>query len=63
MRESHSLAQLPNNTEQTASSFGAVRRFVFDKSSGGQDFSTLFKTARDEYLGGQNQKSSGTNEK
>ncbi|CAF0927807.1 unnamed protein product [Rotaria sordida] len=78
MHESYSLAELAtnnnnnnnnNNSEQTANSFGAVRRFVLDKSSGGQHFSTLLKNARDEFkkmndgfLGGQNQKPSRDDE-
>ncbi|CAF1101308.1 unnamed protein product [Rotaria sp. Silwood1] len=74
MHESYSSTQLANNnnnnpSEQTANSFGAVRRFVFDKSSGGQNFSTLFKNARDELrkindglLGGQIQKPSKDDE-
>jgi hypothetical protein len=70
MRESYSLAQLANNNlEQTTNSFSAVRRFVLDKSSsGGQDFSTLFRNARDELkkfndglIGNQNKKSSEDN--
>ena len=62
MRETYSLAEISNNTvEQSPGSFDAVRRFVLDKSSGGQDLGTLFKTARDElrkinegFLGGNN---------
>jgi len=51
MHESHSFSQLASSSggEQTPSSFGAVRRFVLDKSPGGQDFTTLFKSARDEF--------------
>ena len=55
--------------EQSPSSLDAVRRFVFDKSSGGQDLTTIFKNARDELrkineglLGGNNQKQSTPNE-
>ncbi|CAF3111659.1 unnamed protein product [Rotaria sp. Silwood2] len=73
MHESYSSTQLANNnnnnSEQAANSFGAVRRFMLDKSSGGQNFSTLFKNARDEFkkmndgfLGGQNQKPSKDDE-
>ncbi len=71
MRETYSLAQISNNNvEQSPSSFNAVRRFVFDKSSsGGQELTTLFKNARDElkkinegFLGGNNQKQSKSHE-
>ena len=49
MRESHSYAHIATSgNEQTATSFDAVRRFVRDKSPGGQDISNLFKNARDE---------------
>ncbi|CAF2027259.1 unnamed protein product [Rotaria magnacalcarata] len=69
LRESHSSAELSNINEQSASSFGAVRRFVLDKSSGGQNLATMFKNARDEikkindgFLGGQNLKPPNNNE-
>jgi hypothetical protein len=74
LRETYSLAQISNNStntiEQSPSSFDAVRRFVYDKSSsGGQDLSTLFKNARDElrkfnegFLGGNNSKPSTSHE-
>jgi len=69
MRETYSLAQISNNnTEQTPSSFDAVRRLL-DKSPGGQDLTTLFKNARNElrklnegFLGGNSQKQSTSHE-
>ncbi|CAF3268444.1 unnamed protein product [Rotaria socialis] len=69
LRESHSSAELSSINEQSANSFGAVRRFILDKSSGGQNLSTMFKNARDEikkindgFLGGQNSKPPNDNE-
>ncbi|CAF1375361.1 unnamed protein product [Adineta ricciae] len=71
MRETYSLAQISQTTvDQSPSSFDTVRRFVYDKSSsGGQELSSLFKTARDElrkinegFLGSSNQKSSTSQE-
>jgi hypothetical protein len=70
MRETYSLAQISTNTpEQSPSSFDAVRRFVLDKSPGGQDLTNLFKNARDEFrkinegfLGGNTQKPSTSHE-
>ncbi|CAF2352458.1 unnamed protein product [Rotaria sp. Silwood2] len=70
MRETHTLSQINDNTaEQSPSSFDAVRRFVFNKSSAGQDLTTLFKNARNElrkinegFLGGNNQKQSTSHE-
>jgi hypothetical protein len=70
MRETYSLAEISNNNiEQSPSSFDAVRRFVFDKSSGGQDLTTIFKNARDElrkineeFLGGNTQRQSTSDE-
>lgn len=76
MRETYSLAQISNtnnsiiNVEQSSpSSFDAVRKFVLDKSPGGQDLTTLLKTARDElrkinegFLGGNNTKHSTNHE-
>jgi len=73
MRETYSLAQISNNNnnnaEQSPNSFNAVRRFVFDKSPGGQDLTTLFKSARDElrkfnegFLSGNTQKQSNSHE-
>jgi hypothetical protein len=71
IRETYGLTQINNNTnaEQSPSSFDAVRRFVLDKSPGGQDLTTLFKSARDElrkinegFLGGNNQKQSTSHE-
>ncbi len=49
LRETYSLAQInTNDLEQSPSSFDAVRRFVFDRSSGGPDLTNLFRNARDE---------------
>ena len=71
MRETYSLAQISQTTvDQSPSSFDTVRRFVYDKSSsGGQELSSLFKTARDElrkinegFLGSSIQKSSTSQE-
>lgn len=70
MRETYSLAQISNNNaEQSPSSFDAVRRFVLDKSAGGQDLTSLFKNARDElrkinegFRGGNTTKQSTNNE-
>ncbi|CAF5055908.1 unnamed protein product [Rotaria socialis] len=71
MRETYSLAQINDATtaEQSTSSFDAVRRFVFNKSSGGQEFTTLLKSARDElrrinegFLGGTSPKQSTSHE-
>jgi len=70
MRETYSLAQISdNNSNQSPSSFDAVRRFVLDKSPGGQDLTTLFKNARNEFrklnegfLGGNTQKQSTSHE-
>ena len=67
MRETYSLAEI-NSTlpaEPSPRSFDAVRRFVYDNSaSAGQDFSSLFKNARQElkkfnegFLGGTQPKS------
>lgn len=66
MRETSSLAEItPHTVEQSSSSFDAVRRFVLDKSPGGQDLTSIFKNARDElrkfnegFLGGTPSKSS-----
>lgn len=50
MRETISLADMtPNPVEQSSSSsFDVVRRFVREKSPGGQDLSNIFKNAREE---------------
>ncbi|UJR27886.1 hypothetical protein I4U23_009151 [Adineta vaga] len=71
LRETYSLAQISQPAaDQSPSSFDAVRRFVYDKSSsGGQELTTLFKNARDElrkinegFLGSNNQKSPTSHE-
>ncbi len=70
IRETYSLAEISNtNVEQAPSSFDAVRRFVLDKSPGGQELTTLFRNARDElrkfnegFLGGNTQKPSTSHE-
>ncbi|CAF3365709.1 unnamed protein product [Rotaria sp. Silwood1] len=70
IRETYISSQINDNTaEQSSSSLDAVRRFVFNKSSGGQDLTTLFKNARNELrkineslLGSNNQKQSTSHE-
>lgn len=66
MRETISLADMnPNPAEQSSSSFDVVRRFVREKSPGGQDLTNIFKNAREElrkfnegFLGGTTSKQS-----
>ena len=70
MRETISLTQLnqSNSVEASPRSFNAVRRFVFENSSPGQELAGLLKNARDEWrklneglLGTQHSKTNTTN--
>ncbi|CAF0889767.1 unnamed protein product [Rotaria sordida] len=70
LRETYTLPQINDNTtEQSLSPLDAVRRFVFNKSSGGPELTTFFKNARNElrkinegFLGSNNQKQSTSHE-
>lgn len=70
MRETFSLAHINDTSpEPSPSSFDAVRRFVLNKSPGGQELTSLLKNARNElrkinegFLGGNTQKPSTSHE-